>query len=309
MTLLHAPLSCDLSDEYRGSFAVMGNFDGVHRGHQALIAEAKKTADSLGQRLSAIVFEPHPRRFFRPDEPPFLLTPLEAKAELLQRLGVETIFALPFGEELRTQTPETFVRKILHQVLGVTGVATGKDFQFGAGRSGSSETLAKIAEPLGISYQAIAPIGDTEEKFSSSQARQALREGDVARATEVLGYPWFVDGEVGEGRRLARSLGFPTANVTLGDVLRPLYGVYAVRAEVEGQSYGGVANIGVRPTVDGKEERLEVHLFDFDGDLYGKTIRTSFVSFIREERPMDGLDALKAQIAKDSDEARRMLLS
>ncbi|MEO1658351.1 MAG: bifunctional riboflavin kinase/FAD synthetase [Pseudomonadota bacterium] len=307
MTLLHAPLSCDLTDEHRGTFAVMGNFDGVHRGHQALIAEAKVTADSLGKRLSAVVFEPHPRRFFKPDEAPFLLSPLDAKAELLKRFGVETVFALPFGEELREQTPETFVRKILHQVLGLSGVATGKDFQFGAGRSGSSETLAQIAETLGITYQAIEPIGDTDEKFSSSQARQALRTGDVARASDILGYPWFVDGEVGEGRKLARSLGFPTANVTLGDVLRPLYGVYAVRAEVEGQAYGGVANIGVRPTVDGKEERLEVHLFDFDGDLYGKAIRTSFVGFIREERAMDGLDALKAQIAKDSEEARRML--
>ncbi|MEM6746469.1 MAG: bifunctional riboflavin kinase/FAD synthetase [Pseudomonadota bacterium] len=307
MTLLHAPLSCDVTDAYRGTFAVMGNFDGVHRGHQALITGAKKTADQAGKPLSAVVFEPHPRRFFRPDDAPFLLSPLQAKAELLRRFGVDTVFALPFGDELRGQTPETFVRKILHQVLGLSGVATGQDFQFGAGRSGSSETLAAIAGTLGMSYQAIAPIGDSDEKFSSSQARQALRQGDVTRAAEVLGYPWFVDGEVGEGRKLARSLGFPTANVTLGDVLRPLYGVYAVTAEVEGETYGGVANIGVRPTVDGKEERLEVHLFDFNGDLYGKAMRTSFVGFIREERAMDGLDALKAQITKDSDEARRLL--
>jgi len=307
VTLIHAPLSCDVTDEHRGSFAVMGNFDGVHRGHQTLIAEAKTIADREGKRLSAVVFEPHPRRFFKPDEAPFLLTPLNAKAALLERFGVETVFALPFGPDLREQSPETFVRKILHQVLGLSGVATGQDFQFGAGRSGSSETLAKTAEGFGMAYHAIAPIGDSDEKFSSSQARQALRAGDVARANEVLGYPWFVDGQIGEGRRLARTLGFPTANVTLGDVLRPLYGVYAVQVEVEGQTYGGVANIGVRPTVDGKEERLEVHLFDFDGDLYGKAMRTSFIGFIREERAMDGLDALKAQIAKDSDEARKLL--
>ncbi|MEO1042283.1 MAG: bifunctional riboflavin kinase/FAD synthetase [Pseudomonadota bacterium] len=307
MTLIHAPLSCDLREEHRGSFAVMGNFDGVHRGHQSLIETAKTTAAALGKPLSAVVFEPHPRRFFKPDEPSFLLSPLDAKTELLARFGVEKVFALPFGEDLRAQTPEDFVRKILHQVLGLTGVATGQDFQFGAGRSGSSETLATIAGTLGMRYQAIAPIGDTKEKFSSSQARQALREGKIARATEVLGYPWFVDGTIVEGRRLARTLGFPTANVTLGDVLRPLYGVYAVRAEIDGNSYGGVANIGVRPTVDGKEERLEVHLFDFDGDLYGKNVRTSFVGFIREERAMDGLDALKAQIAKDSDSARALL--
>ncbi|MEM7739777.1 MAG: bifunctional riboflavin kinase/FAD synthetase [Pseudomonadota bacterium] len=307
MTLLHAPLSCDLTDEHRGTFAVMGNFDGVHRGHQALIAEAKRAAEGLKRPLSAVVFEPHPRRFFKPDDNPFSLTPLDAKAELLAKFGVEKVFALPFGEELRAQTPDDFVRKILHQVLGLSGVATGQDFQFGAGRSGSSGTLAATAEKLGMHYQAIAPIGDTDEKFSSSQARQALRQGNISRATEVLGYPWFVDGQVVEGRRLARTLGFPTANITLGDVLRPLYGVYAVRAEVDGESYRGVANIGVRPTVDGKEERLEVNLFDFDGDLYGKDMRTSFIGFIREERAMDGLDALKAQIAKDADDARRLL--
>lgn len=306
MTLVRAPLSCALSEELRGTVAVIGNLDGVHRGHQALIGEAKALAGRLGRPLSAVVFEPHPRRVFRPDAPPFLLSPLETKAELLERAGCEDVFALPFVEQLHTMTPEAFVQNVLHEVLGLVGIVTGKDFQFGAGRAGSSETLAEIAGNLGIHYKAIKPLGATGEKWSSSQAREALRQGRPDIAKDVLGYEWFVDGDVGEGRKLARSLGFPTANVTLGDVLRPLYGVYAVRAEVDGESHPAIANIGIRPTVDGKEERLEVHLFDWDGDLYGRKLRCHFVDFIRPERPMSGLDALREQIGKDSAEARRI---
>lgn len=287
--------------------AVMGNFDGVHRGHQALIEEARKLAGRLGRPLAAVTFEPHPRRVFNPDAPPFILTPLNAKAGLLEHYGCAEVFALPFNEELHRQTPDEFISGVLHDTLGLAGVVTGKDFQFGKGRSGSSSTLAEIAGHLGMHYEAIEPVGTEDEKFSSSQARDALREGKPRTAHDILGRDWFLDGEVTEGRKLARQLGFPTANIALGDVLRPLYGVYAVRAEVDGETFPAIANIGVRPTVDGKEERLEVHLFDWDGDLYGKTLRCHFVDFIREERPMDGLEALKAQIAKDSEEARRIL--
>ncbi|MEM1380150.1 MAG: bifunctional riboflavin kinase/FAD synthetase [Pseudomonadota bacterium] len=307
MSLIRAPLACPLAEDLRGSVAVMGNFDGVHRGHKALIAQGKKLADRLEAPFAAITFEPHPRRVFRADAPPFILTPLEVKAELLEEAGARSVFALPFVDDLFKQSPEEFVTSVLQQTLGLRGVATGQDFQFGAGRAGSSETLAKIATSLGIAYEAIVPVGDTDEKFSSSSAREALRKGDPKTAAHVLGYNWFLDGMVTEGRKLARQLGFPTANVVLGDVLRPLYGVYAVHAEVEGTQLPGIANIGVRPTVDGQEERLEVHLFDWDGDLYGKTIRCRFVDFIREERPMEGLDALKAQIAEDCGKARAIL--
>ncbi len=307
MSLIRAPLACALDDAHRGAVAVMGNFDGVHRGHRTLIDQATVLADRLGKTLAAVTFEPHPRQVFNPDAPPFILTPLQAKAELLQQAGCEKVFALPFQEELYRQRPDEFVNGVLHGVLGLSGIVTGKDFQFGKGREGSSETLAEIAGHLGIHYEAVEPVGTTDDKFSSSQARAALREGNPKAAREVLGYDWFLDGEVAKGRELARTLGFPTANVVLGDVLRPLYGVYAVRAEVEGKTLPGVANIGVRPTVDGKEERLEVHLFDWDGDLYGKPMRCRFVDFIREERPMAGLDALKAQIALDSARARDML--
>jgi len=285
----------------------MGNFDGVHRGHRALLGEGAALASELRSPLAAVTFEPHPRRVFNADAPSFILTPLAAKAELLCDGGAKTVFALPFAEQLFKQTPQEFVTGVLHQTLGLKGVVTGADFQFGAGRSGTAETLAEIASGLGLAYRSVTPVGSGQDKWSSSQARDALRQGDVSAARAVLGYDWFIDGKVAEGRRLARTLGFPTANVILGDVIRPLYGVYAVRAEVDGQSYPGVANIGVRPTVDGKEERLEVHLFDFDGDLYGKTMRTRFIDFLREERPMAGLDALKAQIAEDSAKARQIL--
>lgn len=307
MSLIRAPLACALSDDLQGSVAVMGNFDGVHRGHVALIREGQKLADRLGKSLSAVTFEPHPRRVFNADAPPFILTPLQAKADLLHAAGVANVFALPFGPELSSQSPDAFVTNVLHRTLALAGVVTGQDFQFGKGRAGSSETLAAIAGGLGLAYEAIPPVGEGEEKFSSSQARAALREGDPERAADVLGYDWFLEGTVTEGRKLARTLGFPTANVVLGDVLRPLYGVYAVRVELHGKLRPGIANIGVRPTVDGKEERLEVHLFDWDGELYGETLRCHFVGFVREERAMSGLDALKAQIAEDSVTARQML--
>jgi riboflavin kinase/FMN adenylyltransferase len=287
--------------------AVLGNLDGVHRGHQVLVAEAKTLADRIGAPLAAVTFEPHPRRVFQPEAPPFLLTPLEAKAELLEAAGVETVFALPFGPELSSQSPEAFVGETLAGTLGLEGIVTGADFQFGKGRAGNAETLAVLAGEIGLSYLSVAPVGTGELKWSSSQAREALRQGEPEVAAEVLGRPHFIDGEVSEGRKLARTLGFPTANVILGDEIRPRYGVYAVEAEVDGHRHGGVANIGVRPTVDGKEERLEVHLFGFSGDLYGRTLRTRFLSFIREERPMGGIDALKEQIARDSAAAEAFL--
>jgi len=307
VSLIRAPLACSLADDLRGAVAVMGNFDGVHRGHVALIGEGQKLADRLRKPLVAVTFEPHPRRVFNADAPPFILSPLEAKAELLAAAGIEHVFALPFVPELYSQSPTDFVAGVLHKTLGLAGVATGQDFQFGKGRAGSSETLAEIASSLGMAYEAIKPVGEGEEKFSSSQARAALRDGDPKTAAHVLGYDWFLDGTVTEGRKLARTLGFPTANIALGDVLRPRYGVYAVRADVDGETLPGIANIGMRPTVDGKEERLEVHLFDWDGGLYGKTLRCRFVDFIRDEQAMSGLDALKAQIAEDCLVARKML--
>lgn len=286
---------------------MLGNLDGVHKGHQALLKAGQEMANDVGAPLAAVTFEPHPRRVFNKDAPPFVLTPLAAKAELLEKAGAEHVFALPFIPELSSQTPEEFVRRTLYDTLGLKGILTGEEFQFGKGRAGDPAALAKLAKPLGMTAKAIAPVGKGEQKFSSSQAREALRQGKPQAAAEVLGYQWFLDGTVSEGRKLARQLGFPTANIVLGDVLRPLYGVYAVMAELGDQSFPAIANIGVRPTVDGQEERLEVHLFDWDGDLYGKALRCRFVQFLREERPMDGLDALKAQIAEDCLAARAVL--
>jgi riboflavin kinase/FMN adenylyltransferase len=305
VNLVRAPLSCALADDLRGAVAVIGNLDGVHKGHQALLDAARGLADELNAPLAAVTFEPHPRLVFQPEAPPFILTPLGIKAELLGRFGADRVFALPFNETFYTLTPEAFVTNVLKETLGLRGVVTGSDFQFGAGRSGTSETLARIAGEIGLRYEAITPVGGGELKYSSSDARSALREGRPGDAAKVLGYSWFTEGEVCEGRKLARTLGFPTANISLGKVIRPLYGVYAIEAELDGQRFPAIANMGVRPTVDGTEERLEVHLFDWDGALYGKTLRCHFAHFIREERRMDGLDALKAQITADSTEARR----
>ena len=304
--LLHVALECDLAPPHRGMVAVIGYMDGVHLGHQVLIKAAKEAA---GDRpLAAIVFEPHPRRVFQPDTPPFLLTDLETKASLLHAQGVTSVFALPFAEALYKQSPEEFVGTTLHQRLGVAGIVTGTDFQFGAGRSGDAAALKALAEGHGMTAHAITPVPDPSGiKYSSSTVRQALRDGDPATATLHLGRPWQVRGEVIEGRRLARTLNFPTANLLLSEYVRPQYGVYVIRAHTARGLIGGVANVGVRPTVDGAEERLEAHLFDFDEDLYGEHLHIDVLHFLRPEQKFDGLDALKAQITKDGEAARAWL--
>ncbi len=304
--LIRAPLDCDIAEPYRGTVAVIGNLDGVHIGHQALIREAVELAGD--KTAAAITFVPHPRQVFRPDDPPFLLTDEETKADLLGALGIKIVFALPFIEALYKQTPEEFVRLTLGQRLGVSGIITGKDFQFGAGRAGNADSLKELAEDLGITARAITPvIGPSTEKYSSSSVRAALRGGDPVTAATLLGRPWSIRGEVIEGRKLARQLEFPTANIPLGDYVRPQFGVYAVEVTTADGNHHGVANIGVRPTVDGQTEMLEVHVFDFEGDLYGQKLDVALIAFLREERKFDGIDQLKEQIARDSERARTIL--
>lgn len=305
--LIRAPLACALADEHRGTVAVMGSLDGVHKGHQALLSTAKELAAQKEARVSAVTFEPHPRRIFQPDAPPFLLTTLEQKAALLERFGCARVFALPFTEGLYTLLPEAFVQTVLCDILGLSGVVVGEDFRFGAQRSGDTELLARAGAEHGIDVVTVGIQSDEGVRYSSTAARQALREGRPDVAAQIMGRPFTVESEVLEGRRLARTLDYPTANMEMGDLIRPRYGVYAVRCRHEGRSHDGVANLGVRPTVDGETERLEVHLFDFEGDLYGKPLRVEFASFLREEETFSGLDALKAAIARDADAARKAL--
>lgn len=305
--LVRAPLACPVAEERRGAVAVLGNLDGVHRGHQALIAAAAALAEAQDAPLAAVTFEPHPRRAFDPDTPPFLLTTLEQKAAILQGLGCRTVFALPFTPDLFALSPEAFVADILIGVLGLSGVVVGDDFRFGAKRAGDADALTTLGRARDLTVRTLGVEGDGAEKFSSTTARQALREGRPEDAARVMGRPFAVSGAVLTGRKLARQLDFPTANVALGpDLVRPRYGVYAVEADAHGGTYAGVANLGVRPTVDGETELLEANLFGFDGDLYDRTIEVRLLRFIRPEQRFDGVDALKAQIARDVASAREL---
>ena len=292
-----------------GVVAAVGNFDGVHLGHQHLLARTAAFAQSLGARTGAVVFEPHPRRYFRPDDPPFLLTTPAKRDALLAAHGVETVIALPFDKTLAALSPEEFVRDVLKAKLGLGGVVTGADFRFGKGRAGDGAALRVLGEAAGIAVDLVDVLAENPqaEKFGSSAVRAAVRAGEPDRAAAMLGRRWSVSGVVEEGQRLGRGLGFPTANMTLGEVIEPRKGVYATLATVGGKVYPAVSNFGRRPTVGGGGPLLETHIFDFDSDLYGAEIEVSFVAFLRDERKFDGLDALKAQIAADSAEARRIL--
>lgn len=288
----------------RGATVAIGNFDGVHVGHQALLARAK----AMGGRLGVLVFEPHPQEFFRPDTPRFRLTPFRAKARLLERFGVELLFALHFDAAFAALTADEFIERVLVKGLGVRHVIVGEDFCFGKGRQGNLALLRKRGAELGFDVTTFGLVGEGEaSKISSTSIREALRDGKPDIAARLLGHPWTVEGRVEGGDRRGRTIGFPTANVSLEGYLEPALGVYAVRVEVGGRKYGGVANFGRRPTFDKKDVLLEVHIFDFEGDIYGQPIVVSFISFLRPEMKFPGLDALKAQIARDSDAARRIL--
>jgi riboflavin kinase/FMN adenylyltransferase len=291
------------------TIAAIGNFDGVHRGHLFLIWRTTELARATGVQAAAVVFDPHPRRFFRPADPPFLITSAAMRERLLVEAGVDRVITLKFDAGLAALTPEEFVRERLKVALGLSGVVTGRDFRFGAGRSGDATSLGAICEANGIKAHIVEPLAEAgrADKIGSTAIREAIAMGAVDRAAAMLGRPWRVEGRVEEGRRLGRTLGFPTANLMLGDLVEPRRGVYVVECLVDGRRFGGVANFGRKPTVGAPHPLLEAHLFDFDGDLYGKTLGVDFVAFIRDEMKFDGLDALRAAIAADSLKAREIL--
>ncbi len=290
----------------RGSVAALGNFDGVHAGHRAVLNHAAALAAQLDAPVSAAVFKPHPRRFFKPDTAPFRLMSDAQRVRALEEAGAARVFAIPFDRELAGMTPEAFVERVLAGRLGLRGVVTGADFRFGKDRAGGAEALRTIGAAFGITAETAPEIRAEARKVSSTGVREALQAGDAEGASKLLGRPFAIEGEVIHGDRRGRTLGFPTANIALGDYLRPAFGVYAVRARIDGETVWrpGVANLGRRPTVDGADERLEAHLFDFHGDLYGRTLEVALDAFIRGERRFDGLEALTAQIAADSATAR-----
>jgi riboflavin kinase/FMN adenylyltransferase len=299
----------DVPAAWQGGVVALGNFDGVHRGHQALLAEADRQAKALGVPLVALTFEPHPRGFFVPDTGPFRLTLAPAKRRLLARYGVEAVLAQRFDAAFAALSTDAFIEGVLMKGLGVRHVVCGYDFTFGARRSGNVERLRAEGAARGFGVTVLEPVMREGEIYSSTRIREALRAGMAREAAELLGHPWEIEGTVELGDQRGRTIGFPTANVALGQHLRPRFGVYAVRAHVDGEWRNAVANLGKRPTFGKLQENFEVHLFDYAGDLYGKTLRVVLVDFIRPEMKFTGLDQLKAQIATDGEAARRLLIA
>ena len=292
---------------WTGGVIALGNFDGVHRGHQSLIAHAGQLSGALGAPLVVLTFEPHPRRYFVPDTGPFRLTLPPAKVRLLSECGVQAVLAQRFDPAFAAISAKDFVDKVLLEGMGARHVVCGYDFTFGARRGGNVERLREMAAERAFGVSVLDPVMREGEIYSSTSIREALRAGWASEASELLGHPWEIEGAVEQGDQRGRTIGFPTANVALGEHLRPRFGVYAVRALAGGQWRDGVANLGRRPTVGKLQENFEVHLFDFSDDLYGQVLRVQLIDFIRPEMKFSGLDALKAQIASDCDTARRML--
>ncbi|MCA8886361.1 MAG: bifunctional riboflavin kinase/FAD synthetase [Hyphomonadaceae bacterium] len=298
-----------IPNDARGAAIALGNFDGVHAGHQAVVANAAKAADELGVALGVAVFEPHPRKFFKPDAAPFRLQNGAQRARALADLGVEEVFEIGFDAALAGSTDRAFAERVLRDVLGVAHVSVGADFEFGKGRCGNAESLKGLGDELGFSVAAVAPVGG-DKKVSSTGIREAINRGDMTAASKMLTRPWAIEGEVLKGFQRGRTLGFPTANLALGDYVRPRLGVYAVRVDTgDGVLLPGVASVGVNPTVGAlPEPLLEAHLLDFSGDLYERTIEVELVSFLRDEAKFDGLGELKRQMTRDVIDARRALV-
>lgn len=286
----------------------MGNFDGVHKGHRAVIDAARAVGDAP---LGVVTFEPHPRQYFVPDTPPFRLMNPEARANRLARLGVDHLYELPFDAVLAGLTPDAFARQVLADGLGVSHVTVGADFCFGRDRQGTAQTLQDLGRELGFGVSIVPLIGTGDEQYSSTAIRKALTDGRTHEAERMLGHWHRIEGEVVHGEKRGREFGWPTANLRMDDLHLPRLGVYAVLIDIlTGPDKGacqGVASLGVRPMFGRNEPNLEVHLFDFDGDLYGHHLSVALVDFLRDEASFDGVDALIEQIAQDARDARTIL--
>lgn len=296
-----------IPDPLRGGVIALGNFDGFHAGHQAVVGRAVRHARDEGRPAIVATFDPHPVRFFKPDVPPFRLTTLDQRQELFAAAGADAMLVLPFDAALAATTAEDFITDLLLARYGAAGVVTGSDFVFGKGRGGDVVTLADHARRLGFFTEMVAPVED-EAVISSSRIRAALQAGDCAAAARLLTRPFTVRGRVEHGDKNGRLLGFPTANIDMGNYLRPRYGIYAVTGRLpDGRILKGAANLGIRPSFTPPKELLEPHFFDFAEDLYGQEIDVAFHAFIRPEAKYDSMDALMAQIAADCDAAKDLL--
>jgi len=300
---VHAPASA-IPEDAKGCAIALGNFDGVHLGHQAVLSDAR----AHGARLGVATFRPHPRRFFQPDAPPFRLQSASQRARALKSLGVEELFEIGFDATLANSTDADFARDVLHVALGARHVSVGADFHFGRKRMGDVTSLKGFGKSYGFGVGVVAPVGEAGARYSSTAIRTAIAAGDMESAAAQLSRPWAIEGEVKRGFQRGRGFGYATANVALGDYLRPRLGVYAVRARLGADWRDGVASIGVNPTVGALPEPvLEAHLFDFDADLYGQTIEVALIAFLRDEAHFTDVETLKAQMAEDLDAAKAAL--
>lgn len=298
-----------IPEALRGAVIALGNFDGFHKGHQAVAGEAIRWAHEAGRPSIIATFDPHPVRFFKPDVPPFRLTTLEQRQELYLAAGATAMLVFHFDGELAATSAEDFITEILVKRFGAHGVVTGADFTFGKGAAGNAERLRTIGGKHGLQARMVEAVGDGGGIVSSGRIREALRQGDPQEAARLLTRPFAIRGIVEHGDKRGRDIGFPTANLIVENYLRPKYGVYAVTGRIlaTGQELQGAANIGVRPQFTPPKELLEPYFFDFSGDLYGQEVEVSFHHFLRPEARFDGLDALVAQMEKDCAEARRLL--
>ncbi len=301
----------NLGAEDKGACVAFGAFDGVHRGHQRVIGLAAEHAGRLGAPLGVISFEPHPWRWFHPEDPPFLLGTPAQQARWFFELGAERHYLLPFDDHLAGLSAEQFAEEVLAEGLGIRHIVVGFDATFGRGRTGDADLLKTLGERLGFGVTIAHAVSDQHGlKLSSTAARRALQAGDPRAAAEILGRPFAIEGVVAEGRRLGRTLGFPTANVSLSDYVRPKLGIYASRTRLpDGRTQPGVASVGMNPTVGPVEPRLEVFLFDFEEDIYGQCIETELIEYLRPELKFVNLDAMVEQMKTDAQTARRLLQS
>jgi riboflavin kinase/FMN adenylyltransferase len=294
----------------KGAAAALGNFDGLHAGHRAVIESAREAARRLGVNLGVATFEPPPRRFFQPDAPPFRLMTPKRRELALRALGVDQVHLLRFDAAMAAMTDREFCEQVLRDDVGAASVSVGFDFRFGKNRMGDADSLQRIGKELGFEVKIVPEVASDGEKVSSSRIREAIERGDMEEAGRALGGYWIADAIVEHGEKRGRSLGFPTANMQLGEIVHPAHGVYAVWAREDGETAWrkGVANFGRTPTTGLRDPLLEVVMFDYNGDLYGKRVHTAFVKHLRPEVKFAGLDELLAAMKQDEAQARTALV-
>lgn len=294
--------------QLRRSIVALGNFDGFHFGHQAVVGRAVQRGAHERRPVIVATFDPHPVAFFKPELPPFRLTSLDQREALFAHAGADAMLVFGFDADLAATSAEAFVGELLAERIGAAGVVTGEDFTFGHRRTGNADLLADVGAAHGIAAETVGAVLLDGRRVSSGMIREALVAGAPEAATRMLTRPFAIAGIVEPGDRRGREFGWPTANVALGDYQRPAYGIYAVRVTLDdGSEHDGVANLGIRPMFSPARELLEAHLFDFDGDLYGRTIEVALIAYLRPEADLASLDELKAQMARDAAAARAIL--